>query len=132
MFFCRKKRCAETSQIFIKDMVVETAIGVFDEEKGRTQRVRINVIAVPASWPNPDHDNLAETVSYDNIVQIVLRLTQSGHHYHLVETLVDKIADACLGENPIRKITVRVEKLDIYPFAVAGAEIVRVAARRVR
>lgn len=125
MFFCRKKHCVKSSHIFIKDMVVETAIGVFESEKGRKQRVRINITAEPKKWPDAKHDDLSETVSYDNIVQIVLRLTQGGQHIHLVETLAENIAEVCLCENPIRKITVRVEKLDIYPFAVPGAEIVR-------
>lgn len=123
MFFCRKKKRANSSYLFIKDMVVSTSIGVFDAEKISPQRVRINVMAEPMIWPDASRDNIDETVSYDLIVQHIIRLTQ-GCHIHLVETLAEEIATACLQEK-IHTVTVRVEKLDIYPFAIPGAEITR-------
>lgn len=123
MFFCRKKKQPDTSHLFIRDMIVDVSIGVFEHEKVAPQRVRINVIAEPMIWPDASHDNIDETVSYDLIVQSILRLTQ-GRHIHLVETLAEDIAAACLKEK-IKTVTVRVEKLDIYPSAVPGAEIVR-------
>lgn len=110
-------------------MVVDTEIGVFDEEKGRKQRVRVNIVAEPLVWPNAASDNIDETVSYDGLVQIVLRHTQ-GRHIHLVETLAERIAGDCLNETAIKQITVRVEKLDIYPFAVPGVEIIRARTKR--
>lgn len=123
MFFRRERK--SVNLILLSDMIVETAIGVYDEEKGRTQRVRINIVAEPMKWPASGRDDLAETVSYEALAQVVLRLTQGKKHIHLVETLAENIAQECLRENPIRKITVRVEKLDIYPYAVPGVEIVR-------
>ncbi|MFA5592061.1 MAG: dihydroneopterin aldolase [Micavibrio sp.] len=128
MFFCKKKIPADTNHIFIKDMVVPVSIGVFDHEKTASQRVRINVMAEPEIWPDATLDNIDDTVSYDLIVQHVLRLVD-GRHIHLVETLAEEIAHACLGEK-IRRVTVRIEKLDIYPFAVAGTEITRAKKSR--
>lgn len=127
MFFCSKLPPPPVNQIFVRDMVVEMGIGVFDEEKGRKQRVRINIIAEPFVWPNASADNIDDTVSYDGLVQIVLRHT-GGQHIHLVETLAERIAHDCLNETAIGCITVRIEKLDIYPFAIPGVEIIR--ARR--
>lgn len=100
-------------------------IGAYADEKGRRQRVRINITAEPSIWPNRSHDNLAETVSYDILVKHVQAIA-NGEHIHLVETVAEKIAAACLSEKQIRKVTVRVEKLDIYQFVVPGVEIVRV------
>lgn len=128
MFFSCKKKKAESSHIFIKDMMVDTQIGVFDDEKGRSQRVRISVTAETSIWPNAAHDNINETVSYDVIVQHIFKNTR-GQHIHLVETLAENIARDCLAEKHIVKVTVRVEKPDIYPFAIAGAEITRLKVR---
>lgn len=128
MFFCKRhKRFDEPNRIFVKDMVVDVAIGAFDNEKGRVQKVRINIIAIPDVWPDERNDNLDETVSYDRLVAIVFRHTRDNKdHIHLVETLAERIAADCLKENPLAKITVRVEKLEIYSFAIPGVEITRI------
>ena len=126
MFFNRRKEQPDNA-LCIRDMIVEMEIGAYDDERGKTQKVRVNVIAEPSIWPDASHDNLNETVSYDTIVQHVWRVTREGHT-HLVETVAEKIAQACLLESAIRKVTVRVEKLEIYPFAVPGVEIVRAKA----
>ncbi len=104
---------------------MEMFIGVFDEEKTQKQRVRINLIAETSSWPKAGRDVLEDTVSYDELVGHVRKLADNGH-VTLVETLAENIAQACLKDRRITKITVRVEKMDIYPFAVPGVEIVRV------
>lgn len=114
------------STIFVKDMVAEIQIGVYDDEKGRAQRVRFNVIAEPEIWPDPAKDNIDDTVSYALIIDHIFRLTK-GRHIHLVETLAEEIAAACLKEK-IRSVTVRIEKLEIYPFAAVGCEITRFKA----
>lgn len=128
MFFCKRKSSPPANLIFVKDMVIDMEIGAYDDERGRTQKVRINVIVEPSRWPNEAHDNLNETLSYDIIVNHVLRVVRTGEHTHLVETVAERIAALCLQENAIRQVTVRVEKLEIYSFAVPGVEIVRTKA----
>lgn len=128
MLFSSKTPPSPVNQIFIRDMVVEMGIGVFDEEKGRKQRVRINLIAEPIIWPNAAADNIDDTVSYDELVQIIFHHT-GAKHIHLVESLAERIADDCLKKTAIRRITVRIEKLDIYPFAIPGVEIIRAQRR---
>ena len=115
----------DTSRIFIKDMVIDMAIGVYDSEKGKTQRVRVNVTVDLAAWPDESKDDLVETLSYANIVKHVQTIAAAGH-IHLVETFAQRIADACLNEKNVRSLTVRVEKLDIYDFTIPGTEIFRV------
>lgn len=126
MFFNRRKEQPDNALI-IRDMIVDMEIGAYDDERGKTQKVRINVVAEPSIWPNAAKDNLNETVSYDTIVQHIWKVTRNGH-IHLVETVAEKIAAACLSESAIRKVSVRVEKLEIYPFAIPGVEIVRAKA----
>ena len=87
MFFNRRKEQPDNA-LFIRDMIVEMVIGAYDDERGKTQKVRVNVIAEPSIWPDASHDNLNETVSYDTIVQHVWRVTREGHT-HLVETVAE-------------------------------------------
>ncbi len=122
-FSCSKCK-QQVSRIFVRDMVVETDIGVYAEEHGRKQRVSFTITA-EISIPRYVHDNIEETVSYDMIVQHVLKNTQ-GPHINLLETVAENIARDCLAEKRVKRITVRAEKLDIYPFAVPGVEIIRV------
>lgn len=126
MFFNRRKEQPDNA-LLIRDMIVEMQIGAYDDERGKTQKVRINIVAEPSIWPDASHDNLNETISYDMIVQHVWKVTRAGH-IHLAETVAERIAAACLTEPAIRKVTVRVEKLEIYPFAIPGVEIVRAKA----
>lgn len=113
-----------TSRIFVKDMVLEMAIGVYDSEKGKTQRVRVNVMADLNHWPDESKDDLDDTLSYAHIVKHIQTIAAKGH-IHLVETFASRIADTCLAEKNVARIYVRVEKLDIYDFCIPGCEIVR-------
>ncbi len=121
----RRSPCEDTHCIFIKDMVIDMAIGVFDSEKGRTQRVRVNVTVDLNQWPDEAKDNIDDTLSYAKIVKHVQDIAAAGH-IHLVETFAQRIADACLLEKNVKSLTVRVEKLDIYDFTVPGTEIFRI------
>jgi dihydroneopterin aldolase len=132
MFWCCKSskrrspnNLEDTQSIFIKDMMIQMAIGVFDFEKGKTQRVRVNVVADLIEYPDEKNDNILDTLSYDVIVQHVNRIAEEGH-IHLVETFATRIADAVLPEKNVKGIMVRVEKLDIYENAISGTEIYRV------
>lgn len=115
---------ASAYRIFIRDMTVDMGIGILDEEKTRTQKVRVNVDAEIESRSASSRDEIEDTVSYDLIVQAILRHTGDGH-VNLAETLAERIADSCLACKGIKNVRVRVEKPDIYPFAVAGVEIFR-------
>lgn len=123
MFFRRHR--PPTNRIFLRNFILDMEIGVLDWEKGRRQRVRIDLDVVPARWPDEKYDDIAGTVSYDDLKKIAERHARSGH-IHLVETLAERIAHDALAETSIREIRVRVEKLEIYPDAVPGVEIVRV------
>ncbi len=96
MFCCFKKSPpSPQNKIFVHDFTIDAEIGVNADEKGRTQRVIVNVSVTPKTWPNATHDNIDETVSYDGIVKIIFACFGGGH-IHLVETVAERIARACL------------------------------------
>lgn len=129
MFFKAKPKNYSVNKIFVRDLIVDMHIGVFDHEKGRTQKVRVNIDATPLKWPDGKSDDIAETVSYDDFVQIAKEVT-SAPHTHLVETIAERIAERCLERCAIGEVHVKIEKLEIYPApTIAGVEIIRARRR---
>jgi dihydroneopterin aldolase len=118
--------------VFVRDLIVDCAIGVHAHEKGRTQRVRINVDLGVGEGEVPHKDKLENVVCYEDIVTRIRAIVADGH-INLVETLAERIAAVCL-QNPLcRSARVRVEKLDVFVDAGSvGVEIERFAALRPR
>ena len=114
--------------VLIRDLVLPAEIGVFRREKGRRQRVRVNVELAVKARP-PKRDARAEVLCYDRIVAGLRGLVAAGH-INLVETLAERAAALCLADPAAISVRLRVEKLDVYPDAAAvGVEIVRRRAK---
>ncbi len=113
--------------VFVRDMMLQAAIGVYAHEHTALQRVRINVdLAVEETGPDPvGADRIDRVVNYETIADAVRRIVAAGHT-KLVETLAERIAEACLTDPRVRRARVRVEKLDVFPDAGAvGVEVER-------
>ena len=108
--------------VFLRDMVLPASIGIYPHEHSAQQRVRINVdlgVAEQPGEPRVGRDVLSRTVSYERVAQTVRDIVASGH-VALVETLAERIAEACLVDARVRVARVRVEKLDVFADAVSG------------
>ena len=111
-------------QVFLRDMVLQASIGVYQHEHATPQRVRINVdLAVDEGDPADATDSLHRVVSYEVVANTVRRIAGAGH-IKLVETLAERIAEACLHDSRVRLARVQVEKLDVFPDAAAGGVVV--------
>ncbi|HEX2117219.1 MAG TPA: dihydroneopterin aldolase, partial [Alphaproteobacteria bacterium] len=70
-------------------------------------------------------DRLDSVVCYDDLIAAV-RVVVDAEHVQLVETLAERIAEACFRDRRVITARVRVEKLDVYPDAESvGVEIER-------
>ncbi|WP_428535523.1 dihydroneopterin aldolase [Rhodopila sp.] len=116
--------------VFVRDMVVSASVGIYPHEHRDRQRVRINVdLAViddnALAGQMVGADELARVVNYEKIVASVRAIAGSGH-IRLVETMAERIAEACLVDTRVRIARIRVEKLDIFADAEsAGVEVER-------
>jgi dihydroneopterin aldolase len=111
--------------VFVRDLVLAAAIGVWAHEKGRSQRIRVNIDLGVEEPESPAPDRLDAVVCYDQLSRSV-RALAAGEHVHLIETLAERIAQAALADTRILQVRVRVEKLDVYPDAASvGVEIER-------
>lgn len=118
--------------MFLRDLLFSAAIGVYDHEHGVKQRIRVNVDvgvaddgARAVSRAAVGRDDLDRVVDYSVIAEEVGRIVAAGH-VQLVETLAERIAEACLADPRVALARVRVEKLDVLPHgASAGVEVER-------
>src|SRR6185312_2646408 len=112
--------------VFLRDMVLPASIGIYPHEHAARQRVRINVdLAVEddgaraLSRAGVGRDELSRVVDYERVADTV-RSIVAGGHIKLVETLAERIAEACLGDKRVHSARIRIEKLDIFPDATSA------------
>ena len=111
--------------VFIRDFMVECFIGVYDYEKRKPQRVRINLDLAVDEGEHPIIDDIRNVVSYETMANGILKLAKEGH-VNLVETFAERIATMCFKDARVDSVRVRIEKLDILENAASvGVEIER-------
>lgn len=116
-----------TSHVFVRDLELEAVIGVHKHEKLGPQPIRVNIDLTVREPLVPVDDQLRNVVDYEQIVAFVQEIVAEGH-VKLVETLAERIASVCLGDDRILVARVRIEKLN----AIAGARSVGIEIERVR
>jgi 7,8-dihydroneopterin aldolase/epimerase/oxygenase len=109
-------------RMFLHDLVLPCRIGVYDHERQKTQRVRINVNMRVEPDAAPRNDDIANVLSYEDVLLGIKRLA-GGEHINLVETLAEAIAEICLADARVLDVRVMIEKLDVEPGASVGVEI---------
>ena len=110
--------------VFIEGLELDASIGVWPEERGRTQRIRLDVELDMADAPPADDDH-AGVVCYDALARRIEALVGEGH-VNLVETLAERVADLCLEDARVGWVRIRIEK----PEALAKARTVGVRVSR--
>jgi 7,8-dihydroneopterin aldolase/epimerase/oxygenase len=110
-----QRRIDPMRRIFVRDLVLQTRIGVHEHEQQGSQRIRVN-LEVVARLDETLHDELSNTICYDDISQAIRHLAAEGH-IRLVETFAERVLEICLFDPRARHATVTVEKLDVYDDA---------------
>ena len=114
-------------RVFLRDLILRARIGVYASEHGRTQRIRLNVDLDVDDPGGIGADELDRVVDYARLHDLIVAET-AGRHVRLVETLAERLAELALVDNRVRRVRIRLEKLDILPDgASAGVEVERVA-----
>jgi len=110
-------------RISLRDHVVEVEIGAFQAERGRTQRIRFNIVVEVQPLTGPIDDDVDRILSYDRVTEAITH-ELSAERLNLLETLAERVAERILLEPQAVRAFVRIEKLDRGPGAL-GVEIVR-------
>jgi 7,8-dihydroneopterin aldolase/epimerase/oxygenase len=112
--------------IFVRDYVIDCHIGIYAEEKGVTQKVRLTVDAFLAPAIRSTIDEMVEVPSYTDIIDAIDEISAAGH-INLVETFAEEIAARLLKDKRIGALHIRIEKLERGP--VRGIDIYRTRAQ---
>lgn len=119
---------AMRDRISLRDHVVEADIGAFQKERGHKQRLRFNVVVEVRPVTEPLEDDVDRILSYDRITEAIAA-ELAAERLNLLETLAERVAERILAEPAAMRAFIRIEKLDIGPYAL-GVEIVRSRAER--
>jgi 7,8-dihydroneopterin aldolase/epimerase/oxygenase len=101
--------------VLIEDLRLRLFIGVLQHEKQARQEVSITVRMFVADAGPSHSDDLADHVSYADIVAALLERARSTRHIGLVETLAEEVADLAFADGRVERAIVEVHKTEVIP-----------------
>ena len=110
--FKQKRSYSYKRKILIKDLVLKMLVGIHNFEKKKKQRVRFNLVINIDQNLIPNDKDLKSIVNYEQVIMIIRKII-SRKHYPLLETLAEKIFEKLFQNSRIKKILLRIEKLDV-------------------
>jgi 7,8-dihydroneopterin aldolase/epimerase/oxygenase len=113
--------------VFIRDLRIETVIGIYDWERRIRQVVILDLDMATEIKTAAKSGKIEDTLDYKAVAKCVTQLV-STQEFQLVETLAEKVAALILDEFKIKQVKVTVHK----PGAVSGSKSVGVSIERSR
>lgn len=110
--------------ILLDGLEVAMGLGIHPEERAARQRVTLDV-AMTCRYDAPPEDRIEAVVDYDFLRAGIRKLAES-RHFELQETFCEQVAALAMRDSRVVRVKVRSMKLDIYPDARIGCEILRV------
>ena len=110
--FKQKKQYNYKRRVIIKDLIIKISVGIHNFEKKKKQRVKFNITINIDQNLIPDDKNLKSIVNYEKVIKIIEKVTKKKH-FLLLESLAEEIFSKLFENYKIKKILIRVEKLDI-------------------
>ncbi len=111
--------------IFLRDMKVETVIGIWEWERKIRQTVSIDLDMSADIRKAAASDSVEDTLNYKSVAKRIQAFVGDSS-FQLVETLAEKIAAIVLEEFDVAWVCVRLSK----PGAIRGAKDVGVMIER--
>ena len=110
--FKQKKIYSYKRKVLIKDLVLNMLVGIHNFEKKKKQRVKFNLVININQNLVPNDKDLKSIVNYEQVIKVINKII-ARKHYPLLETLAEKIFDKLFENMRIKKILLRIEKLDV-------------------
>ncbi|MDC0619260.1 dihydroneopterin aldolase [Pelagibacteraceae bacterium] len=107
-----KNRFKYKRKVIIKNLVLNIFIGIHNFEKKKKQRVRFNIEVITNPNVKPDNRDLSTILNYEELVKKIKLLVKKQHH-ELIEDLAENIFKIIFHNKIVKKINVKIEKLDI-------------------
>ena len=114
-------------RIFLRELRVETIVGIYEWERGSTQLVSIDLEMETDIRKAARNDAIADTLNYKDVAKRLIEFV-GGSRFQLVETLGEAVARIVVTEFPVPSVRVSVSK----PGAIEGSREVGVTLERSR
>lgn len=111
--------------IYLRDLRIETVIGIFDWERATRQTVSIDLEMGADIRKAADTDSIDDTLDYKAVAKRIIDFV-SASEFQLVETLSERIAEIVIGEFDVPWVRLRLSK----PGAIRGAQDVGIVIER--
>jgi dihydroneopterin aldolase len=120
--FKNKQKFKYNKKIIVKDLILLISVGIHQFEKIKKQKVKFNIEITTDPNLKPD---IKSIVNYENIINDIKRLTRKTH-FELLESLSESIFDEIFKNKKIKKIKLKIEKLDIIKETTSvGIEVIK-------
>ena len=111
--------------VYIRELEIETIIGIYDWEREQKQVVSLDLEMGTDTRAAARTDAIEKALDYKAVAKRLIDFVAKSQ-FHLVETLADEIAGIVINEFEVRWIKLRVGK----PGAVTGSREVGVIIER--
>ena len=120
--FKNKNKFKYNKKIIIKDLILLLSVGIHRFEKLKKQNVKFNIEITTDPNLKPDARTI---VNYESIINDIKKLTDRKH-FELLESLSESIFDEIFKNKKVKKIKLKIEKLDIIKETKSvGIEVVK-------
>ena len=120
--FKNKQKFKYNKKIIIKDLILLLSVGIHQFEKLKKQKVKFNIEITTDPNLKPD---IKSIVNYEGVVNDIRKLTKKTH-FELLESLSESIFDRIFRNKKIKKIKLKIEKLEIIKETTSvGIEVTK-------
>jgi FolB domain-containing protein len=112
-------------EVFIKDLLVQGVIGVYEWERKHPQNILVNIRMLTETYLAGQSDDIKDCIDYGDMAGKIRLFIEKSNRF-TVEAIAEDIANLCLEQTGVNKVIVRVEK----PGVVKGASSVGVQIER--
>ena len=124
--FKKKINYKSKRKVIIKNLIISMFIGIHDFEKRKKQRVKFNITITTDSKIEPNKKELSTILDYEKVIKN-LTLLVGKKHYDLLEELSESIFKMIFNNKLVKKVNLRLEKLDIIKNAESvGIEVSKI------
>ena len=118
--FKNKQKFKYSKKVIIKDLILLISVGIHQFEKLKKQKVKFNIEITTDPNLKPD---IKTIVNYESVINDIKHMTKKTH-FELLESLSESILDEMFKNKMIKKIKLKIEKIDIIKeTASVGIEI---------
>jgi len=111
--------------VYIRDLKIETVIGVNDWEREVRQTVSLDLEMATDIRAAAETDDVADTIDYKAVAKRLISFVE-GTDFQLVESIAERVSDIVREEFGVTWLRLRVSK----PGALTGAKDVGVVIER--